>query len=72
MAIAVLGIVALQVQQTRRAMALNEEQFNVGVSQALIKVVDRLYSESVKTRFIRINRRRDLAGPDGVFRDDSQ
>ncbi|MEL6253589.1 MAG: HAMP domain-containing sensor histidine kinase [Bacteroidota bacterium] len=70
MALAMIGIVALQVQQTRRAMALNEEQFNASVSQAMNEVVDRLYSESVKTKYIRVSRSRDIADQEGNFQDD--
>lgn len=67
MALAVLGIVGLQVQQTRQTMELNEQQFNVTVKQALNKVVDRLFSESVKTVFIRTTRNRDIADAEGNF-----
>lgn len=67
MALAVIGIVGLQVQQTRQTMDLNEQQFNVTVKQALNKVVDRLFSESVKTVYIRTTRNRDLADPEGNF-----
>lgn len=67
MALAVLGIVGLQVQQTQQTLELNKEQFNGSVSQALNKVVDRLFSESVKTVYIRTTRNRDIADANGAF-----
>ncbi|MEZ4847854.1 MAG: HAMP domain-containing sensor histidine kinase [Bacteroidia bacterium] len=56
MSLALIGIVWLQVFQIRKAIKLNEENFNISVNDALNHFVDRLYSEEIQTNFIRVSR----------------
>ena len=68
MALALMGIVGLQVFQIRKAIRISEENFRVSVNDALNQVVDRLYSDEIKTNFIRVSRamKVDYAGPDST------
>jgi two-component system phosphate regulon sensor histidine kinase PhoR len=56
MAFALLGIILIQVQQVRRAMKLNEENFNSSVYSALNQVVDQLEKAELKTKFVTVQR----------------
>jgi signal transduction histidine kinase len=56
MAISLLGIIGLQVQQIRKAMALNEFNFSNNVNEALHEVVEKLEGAEIKTTFVRVSR----------------
>ncbi|MEZ4829188.1 MAG: HAMP domain-containing sensor histidine kinase [Bacteroidia bacterium] len=64
MSLAILGIVGLQVYQIRKAIRISEDSFQVSVNDALSHVVDILYSEEIKTNYIRVSRAMDVGYKD--------
>lgn len=66
MSLAILGIVGLQVYQIRKAIRISEDSFQVSVNDALNRLVDILYSEEIKTNYIRVSRAMDVGYTDPV------
>lgn len=64
MALALLGIVGLQVYQIRKAIRISEDSFQVSVNDALSRLVDILYSEEIKTKYISVSRAMDVGYSD--------
>ncbi len=53
---ALIGIIMIQVQQISRTIALNQTNFDMNVSDALMDVVDQLEESELVTRFIKVSR----------------
>ncbi|MDX2246190.1 MAG: HAMP domain-containing sensor histidine kinase [Bacteroidia bacterium] len=64
MTLALFGIVGLQVFQIRKAIRISEDSFQVSVNDALNRLVDILYSEEIKTNFIRVSRAMEVGYAD--------
>ena len=65
--VALLGIIGIQIDQISKAIALHEKNFNAGVNDALNQVVDRVYSNSVQTKYFRLSRQIGIADSEGNF-----